>query len=367
MNPNEGMVKEERIRGGLAISIIAIVCAEVLHRISDAGFLQDGHVSRVLKIVQYAASTSGYPTVFFLLGMSALTYLQRSRAALLKSIALAVLYPYLLWSILQMAVQWLVADYKDYAAEQFELTRLASAPVGQFWFLYALFICQIVACISVWPRPTKVRCALTVANRGLIAAMILVSATVAIRSHWGIVTMTSWGLVFFLSGVLLASRSDRQSGNASGLRVALVAGIAFAAAAIVGQRSGHYLDLYSLLTSFLGIAAALSVGRCLPIWRTSRWIASIGSSWKPVYLLHVFATALVWNALLARGISQPLVHFVLGSAAGLALPIAIYLITKRLGIASWAGFDELAAVRSEGTPFSGAAPRSPDKAAKSRA
>ncbi|MFB9122573.1 acyltransferase family protein [Paraburkholderia dipogonis] len=366
MNRNEGMVKEERIRGGLAISISAIVSAEVLQRISDAGFLQDGHVARLLKVLLYAAGTLGYPTVFFLLGVSTLASLQRSRARLLKSLASTVLYPYLLWSILQMAVQWLVADYQDYPAQQFELARLAWAPIGQFWFLYALFICQIVAFVTLWPRPTTVRCALTVANRSLIVAMILASATVAIRSRWGIVTMTCWGLVFFLAGVLLASRPDRQESHASGVYVALASAIAFGAAAFMGQRFGHHLDLYSLLTSFLGVAAALSVGRCLPIWRRSRWIVLIGLTWKPIYLMHVLATALVWNALLAFGIGHPVVHFVLGSAVGLTLPIAIYVLAKRLRVASWAGFAETAAARSEGAESSGKpAPRA-DKSAKSR-
>lgn len=360
------MVKEERIRGGLAMSIIAIVLAEVVGRISDAGFLQDGHVARLLKVLLYAAGLLGYPTAFFLLGANTVACLQRSRVRLLKSVALTVLYPYLLWSILQMAVQWLVADYKDYPAQQFELSRLAWAPIGQFWFLYALFICQIVAIITVWPRCTTVRCALTVVNRGLIVAMILASAVIAIRSHWGIVTLTCWGLVFFLSGGLLTAWPTRQDNHASGVYVAWALAIAFGAAAFMGQRFGHRLDLYALVTSFLGIAAALWIGRCLPIWQRSRWIELIGLTWKPVYLMHVLATALVWNALLAFGIGQPVVHVVLGTAAGLALPIAIYVLAKRLRITSWAGFAETAPARSNSETSSGnPAPRA-DKSAKSR-
>jgi hypothetical protein len=101
-------------------------------------------------------------------------------------------------------------------AQQFELTRLASATVGQFWFLYALFIC-------------------------LIVPIAVVSAAVAIQSRWGVVTMTCWGLVFFRCGMLLASRQARQSDRAPGPRVALATAIAFVAAAIIGQRFGHYL------------------------------------------------------------------------------------------------------------------------------
>lgn len=362
-------MKEERIRGSQAISIIAIVCAEVIRRVNDAGFMQDGHVARLLKILLYAVSTLGYPTLFFLCGLSTVACLQRSRTRLLKSAALAVLYPYLLWSILQMAAQWLVADYKDYAAQQFELTRLASAPVGQFWFLYALLICQIVACITVWPRPKKSGSALTVINGGLPLAMAVVSAAVATGSHWGVVTMTCWGLVFFLSGVLLAPRGSRHGDRAPELRVALAAAtaIAFTAAATIGQRFFDYRDVYSLPASSLGIAAAIQIGGLLATWRSTRWIVLIGSSWKPVYLLHVLATAVIWNALLALGVSQPVIHVVLGGAAGLMVPMAIYPMTKRLGIAGWAGFDEPAAPLCDGTEFSGVAVRNAGKAAGSRA
>ncbi|NPT38227.1 acyltransferase family protein [Paraburkholderia xenovorans] len=362
------MVKEERIRGGQAVSIVAIVCAEAIRRVVDAGFLQDGHVARLMKILLYAASTLGYPTLFFLFGLSTVACLQRSRVHLLKSVALTVLYPYLLWSILQTGVQWVVAEYRDYSLQQIGSTRLAWAPVGQFWFLYALFICQIVACITVWPRSTTSGSALTAANRGVIAALAVIGAIVATRSHWGIVTMTCWGLVFFLSGMLFASRRNGQSERAApGLPVALFAGIAFAAAATTAQPFGDYLNIYSLPVSFLGIAAAISIGTCLATWQSSRWIVSLCSSWKPVYLLHVLAIAAIWNALLALGIRQPVVHVVLGIAAGLAVPIAIHLITKRAGIAAWAGFEEPAATRCEDTEISDLAARTQRKAVKSRA
>lgn len=362
------MVKEERIRGGQAISIMAIVCAEAIRRVVDAGFLQDGHVARLMKILLYAASTLGYPTLFFLFGLSTVACLQRSRTHLLKSAALTVLYPYLLWSILQIGVQWVVAEYRGYSLQQIELTRLAWAPVGQFWFLYALFICQIVSCIAVWPRPTTSASALTVANRCVISALVVAGAIVATRSHWGVVTMTCWGLAFFLSGMLFASRWDRQSERAApGFRVALATGIAFTAAATIAQPFGDYLNIYSLPVSFLGIAAAISIGTCLATWRSSRWIVSLCSLWKPVYLLHVLAIAATWSALLAFGISRPVVHVVLGIAAGLTVPIAIHLITKRAGIAAWAGFEEPTAVRCEDTKVSDLAARTPGKTVKSRA
>ncbi|MFM0414816.1 acyltransferase family protein [Paraburkholderia aromaticivorans] len=351
----------------MAISITAIVCADAIRRVGDAGFLQDGHVARLLKVVQYAASTLGYPTLFFLLGLGTVACLQHSRGRFLKSVALTVLYPYLLWSIVQTGVQWFVAQSRGYALQQIELTRLAWAPVGQFWFLYALFVCQIVTCLTVWPRSGTSRHALTVANRCLISALIVVGAIVATRSHWGIVTMTCWGLVFFLSGVLFGSRWNRHGKRTPGLLVAPATAIAFAAAAIVGQRFGDYMNPYSLPASFLGIAAAISVGGCLGLWRNSRWIVSLGSSWKPVYLLHVLAIASTWNALLALGISQPVVHVVLGIATGLTVPVAMYLVTRRLGIAAWAGFGEPAAAPGEDAQFSGLAAQSPGKAVKSRA
>lgn len=361
------MVKAARSRGGLAIAIVAMVCAEAIRRAGDAGFLQDGHVARLLKIVQYAASTLGYPTLFFLLGLSTAACLQRSRAQVLKSAALSVLYPYLLWSILQTGVQWMVAETRGYSLQEIDLTRLAVAPVGQFWFLYALFVCQVVSCITVWSRSDTSGSGLTVASRCLISVLIVAAAVVATRSHWGVFTMTAWGFVFFLSGVLFAGRRQRPGDHAPRLRVTLATAIAFGAAAVFGQRSGSYLSVYSLPASILGIAAAVSVGGSLTSWRSSRWIVWLGASWKPIYLLHVMAIAALWNALLALGIRQPVVHVALGIATGLAVPVAIYLAMRRFGFARWAGFEDLAASSSDETEVSGLEAQRRGKTIKSRA
>ena len=64
-------MKEQDMDGAQGIAIIAIVCGTVLDRISDAGFLQDGHIAHLLVMIQYAVDTCGYPCLFFLFGIKA--------------------------------------------------------------------------------------------------------------------------------------------------------------------------------------------------------------------------------------------------------------------------------------------------------
>jgi hypothetical protein len=61
------------------------------------------------------------------------------------------------------------------------------------------------------------------------------------------------------------------------------------------------------------------------------------------------ATAAVWITLLQLGVEQPIVHAVLGTAVGIALPLFVLLLWKRLGVARLAGFSQVPSSISERT------------------
>ena len=335
-------MKEQDMDGAQGIAIIAIVCGTVLDRISDAGFLQDGHIARLLVMIQYAVVTCGYPCLFFLFGIKAVDSLRRSQSrwGFVKMTLFALAYPYLLWSLLQMGVHWFIAQQANHPFLPGELDRTLWAPVDQFWFLYALCICQLVAYVTVWKQSNKRRSMLSGIHRALLAVLMVVCGTLATRTSWGIVTMVLWGLMFFLAGMLLGPRCNVWMARAARAPALLVAAVVvFAGTLGVGQSFGGYLNAWALPASFAGIVTTLLMAELFTgRWR-ARWLPTLGAAWIPIYLLHVLATELVWNGLLAAYFTSPVAHFVSGVVAGIVVPVAVYRVTKRLRIAGLAGFD----------------------------
>jgi peptidoglycan/LPS O-acetylase OafA/YrhL len=338
-------VKEDYMDGAQGIAIIAVVCATVLGRIDDAGFLQDGRVAHLLLLLQYTVCVFGYPCFFFLFGLRAADALRHanSRWAFAKMTVSALVYPYLLWSLLQMGVQWFIAQHANHPFPIEQLARVVWAPVDQFWFLYALCICQLIAYVTV--RKTSRDTSGTAAGiAGTLTALLLVivaalCATLATRTDWGIVTMTLWGLTFFLAGIVLGPRFSEWIARTARVPLLLAALVIFAVTVKVGQSLGGYLNASALPASFAGILATMLIARQLTgRWRV-RWLTALGAAWMPVYLLHYLVTAAVWNALLAAFVTSPPAQFLLGAITGLVIPVGIYRLTKRLRIAAPAGFD----------------------------
>jgi hypothetical protein len=333
-------MKEEYTDGAQGIAIIAIVSATVLGRIDDAGFLQDGRVAHLLVLIQYAVCTFGYPCLFFLLGLKAMDLLRRanSRWGFVKMTLGALVYPYLLWSLLQMGVQWLVAQHAHHPFSLEEFDRAAWAPVDQLWFLYALCICQIVAYVSLWKAQGARRGMVSGVSRVLLAVLAVICATLATRTDWGIVTMTLWGLTFFLAGMLLGPRCSVWMGRTPRILALIIAVVVFAVTIRVGQSLGGYLNASALPASFAGIVTTLLIAKQLSSRWRANWLTTLGAAWMPVYLLHVLVTGLVWSGLLTAYVTSPVAHFFLGVAAGLIVPVVVYRLTRRLRLAGLAGF-----------------------------
>lgn len=334
-------MKERYMDGAQGFAIVSIVCGTVLERIDDAGFLQDDRVAHLLVLIQYAVCTVGYPCLLFLFGVKAVDSLKdaQSRWSFVKMTLCALAYPYLLWSLVQMGVRWFVAQHANHPFPPTEFARVVWAPTDQFWFLYALCICQLVALVTVRKGLGNQRGMLSIASSVLLAVLAVVCATLAARTAWGIVTMTLWGMTFFLSGMLLGRRCNVWMARTSRVPALVVAVVVFAGTIRFAQSFGGYLNASSLPASFAGIVVILLAVKLLTDRSRVHWLITLGAAWIPIYLLHVLATELVWNGLLAAYITSPVAHVVAGVAAGIVVPLAVYRLTRRLRIAGLAGFD----------------------------
>jgi fucose 4-O-acetylase-like acetyltransferase len=120
-----------------AIGIILVVYGHVARGLINTGFTLPESLYPMIDSVIYSFHM---PLFFFLSGLffqHSLT--QRGRTGLVLNKVDTILYPYLIWSIIQGAPEALLSNYTNGNVALFEVFELWN-PRAQFWFLYVLFI-----------------------------------------------------------------------------------------------------------------------------------------------------------------------------------------------------------------------------------
>lgn len=127
------------------MGIMLVVYGHVMRGLVSAGLAPDSPTFQVVDSVIYSFHM---PLFFFLAGIfldQALA--KRGVGGVVLSKVDTILYPYLVWSLLQGFIEVLLARYTNGATEAGDVLALLWAPRAQFWFLYALFQIFIVSAV----------------------------------------------------------------------------------------------------------------------------------------------------------------------------------------------------------------------------
>ncbi|TPW76095.1 acyltransferase family protein [Schumannella soli] len=315
------------------LAIIGIVLGHVERGLIRAGLL-DGSLpgiatlDRVLYLVHL-------PVFALLAGLFVARGVERDGAArYLRARLVLFAWLYLLWSLLQGLVTVALSSLVNRPRSPVEVLELW-VPKDQFWFLGWLIVATTIA-------------ALVLPWRG--GARRVVGLVIAIGSlgFWGL----GWSVVggsglaltgFYLVGCLVGSRGlQRVLGRLGPVRALLAAALLSAVlAAVLGgattapTEGGSDRTLTSValgvLASVLGTAATLALARALSrLGPLTRLLALLGERSLEIFLAHILATAGARIALQRFGVDDPTAQIVLGTAAGLAFPLALWWALTRL-------------------------------------
>ena len=128
-----------------AIGIILVVYGHVIRGIFKAGLPIDTDFYRLSDSIVYSFHM---PLFFALSGLFFYKSLsKRGVAGLIGSKIDTVIYPYLIWSIIQGVIEASLSSYTNGNVTYREVFSLLWQPRAQFWFLYALFIIFVVASV----------------------------------------------------------------------------------------------------------------------------------------------------------------------------------------------------------------------------
>ncbi|RKU04546.1 acyltransferase [Burkholderia sp. Nafp2/4-1b] len=320
--------------------IILVVYGHVLRGVVSADLVPAGAADAVLAWNDYVIYTFHMPLFFFLSGLHVCSSLRRAPQGFLWSKLRTIAYPYLVWSIAQGAMQIAMASHgTNHPFTLNDLLAIGWRPFAQFWFLYALMLCMIGIRAFATAMPGLTRAPMPARAAGWLAGCAALGLLLGAATRWGILSITLMNAPFFVAGVLAAHALPGWLERHCGPTACAATATAFVAAVVVAHDHGSATSIWALPAAFAGIALALQLAhRYASQPARAGWLAAIGCASMPIYLTHIFAMAAVRIVLMRAGITSVAVHLVLGTLAGVAIPMVVYRGALRTGLARVAGF-----------------------------
>lgn len=272
------------------------------------------------------------PLFFMISGLFFLPQLKKqSTHDFLWSRCFRLIYPLVLWTYIFAGLK-LTADFL--AGRPVDLAHLLILPFpGQwhFWFLWALFLVQLLL-LTAKPLLAIVTIRFfAVSALGVSVLLLLLQNVLHETVPWaeGLVI----ALPYFAIGMLLGQLMNRLPPIPVLLPVATFCVLIWlepeiAAAGLLAQ-TGLALVLSCCV---LAVFSRLSDERLV------RMAAVLGVASMAIFVSHTIFSAVLRELLLSAGVTDVAIHLSSGIAAGLAGPLGLYFLTRRYAVGRWLGF-----------------------------
>lgn len=306
------------------IGIVLVVFGHVWRGLREADILSD---AALFAGVDAAIYLFHMPLFFLVSGM----FFEKSvlRDGALRSILKrceTLLYPLLLWSWILAAFLLLAGSFTTREAiSPVDALLFPFPPKDIFWFLWALFVIQIFCLLLVR------------ASTAILAAVLILSfAATAIQpmlAGTDLLGGAAANLPFFLFGVLI-TRLDlfglKQDARI-GILGAGVFVLSLAGAVFFGLQPAPLGTLLSLVATLGFCATVYGFAPMMPAGPMA--IATyLGATSMAIYVMHVIPGAATRVGLVRLGVDAIWVHVILGTLAGVGLPLVAYTVLQRLGL-----------------------------------
>jgi fucose 4-O-acetylase-like acetyltransferase len=270
------------------------------------------------------------PLFFFLSGLFLAARPGESAFGLIRRHVLKLGYVYVIWSTAQLALQVVMSDHTNSAVGWSSLWTILIVPPMQFWFVYALLV------QALWLGLLD-RAGVTPLVSLLIAAVLFVTAPFVPLGSWSVLHHARSFLPFTALGLLMGREGLGALSAQQRLPLALCAVAGFAAVTLAIDVAPEGLgETSDLPVSLAGVVAAV----CLcALWsragsrigrHSSAVLAELGKCSLAIYVAHTIASAGVRIGLQkVMHVDDPLTHAVLGTIAGLAVPVGLYRAARR--------------------------------------
>ncbi|MEN6521512.1 MAG: acyltransferase [Armatimonadota bacterium] len=296
------------------IGIILVVYGHVLQGLCKVGLDISPKIFSFSNSLVYGFHM---PLFFLLSGMFAESWLAKYKtSSAIKAKVFSILWPYLVWSLVQGAVSVGVSDYTNYPMTwPTVLKRIPLSPFLQFWFLYVLFIQHMLYLVLRRYLNPK--------------AIAIVSLALYIVCPWLNFWVTERVFRFFIYFCLgaLINRNSIESvlskfDNKWGFSAAILGFAGINALYLSGKVD---FPQFSVIIALAGVILTILVSHRLAQSSILQWLRVVGTLSMPIYLLHVMSGAAARIILLyCFKVRDVYIHAILGCATGVILPVLFY-------------------------------------------
>lgn len=303
------------------VGIVLVVVGHAMRGLRDGGIMAESGAFVFVDRFIYAFHM---PLFFFAAGLLLAPRLDRPAAGFVTDKLRTIVYPYVVWSVLQGVLQ-IVAARGNQALTWGDLARIPWDPIMQFWFLYVLFMGMLVLLALHRMRVPMWGVFLV----GVIGAYL---PAVVAEWPWLPLQLLCLNFVYLAAGAFLA-RATVEGVKRLGAVSGLVLGVA--CLALVGDMVWRFEELrwpLRVLGGAVGVAGVVGLSVAVARLPGSGFVGLLGRWSLQIFVAHTIASAGVRIVLRRAGVEDAGVHLALGIAAGIAIPVLLQWVCLRLGV-----------------------------------
>jgi fucose 4-O-acetylase-like acetyltransferase len=307
------------------VGIFLVVFGHNLGGLRESGILNNSSWSLFTERYLYVFHM---PLFFFLAGLFVARSAHRTFHDYFINKASVIVYPYFLWSLLERSVQFLASRYTTNYLSPWDILKIVYQPIDQYWFLYVIFLMYMAYWVLHHARISN--------NVFLIGAVLLHAYQIFGLNvvKWDVFDSFCYFSIYFALGVKTAETSFftdlRMLGGTRLLGLAII-GYALIAAAVAINVSN--VPIVHTILALFGIIATISLAMALdlsPIWS---FVSILGVYSLEIYVAHtIFASGTRIAMQKAFHYSGPLLHLVVGTVAGICIPILLAIWGPKVGL-----------------------------------
>ncbi len=267
------------------------------------------------------------PLFFFLSGLFVEKSLQKDFKSSLISKLKILIYPYIIWSVLQGCLNIFLSSYTNNSTNWLGLLKIAYEPIGQFWFLYVLFFMFLIY--------QAVRRHLNILYIWILSIILyILSPYIDVF----VIKKFAANIVFFISGSFLVSNIDLKADfqkilDHKYLILSTIGFIVLNYLLISSSLSTVYKSLISITAAFLGIYIVIYFSNKIANINKANFIKKLGELSLTIYLLHIFATSGSRIVLYKFfHVEDIFIHIALGTLFGVIFPVCVFMASNKLNL-----------------------------------
>ncbi len=260
------------------------------------------------------------PVFFFFSGWFA-QISRKPMAKRIESLFSNLLYPYLIWSIIQTMIMITVKAGNTEVLWS-DLPAILLNGSMQFWFLHSL---MIIMGLDLLFRKIKLGSEIRLG----LAILAISMAALGVKFPWELGNVASH-FIYFELGVFIIGNADAKASVSLKKLWLMFLGGSLLLVTFHFEEANYYTDLRPL-AALAGIAASIGLSVIISVKpnRIASMFAYCGRYSLQIYVLHVIFAAGTRVVLIKVGIDQFWLHMVLGTLVGTVGPLIVGLVDER--------------------------------------